>query len=97
MKFILDGSAEVMLQPQRAKIVDLLRSKGPMFVEQIARETGVHPRLVSHHLDVLEKWHLVSSKYEIKRVEGSNRELAVRMCQATPHVDDVAKNIKESI
>ncbi|MGA2199842.1 MAG: MarR family transcriptional regulator [Nitrososphaerales archaeon] len=98
MRFILDGTAELVMQPARYKILSLLQSSArPLFVEQIAKETEVHPRMVSHHLDALEEKGLIVSKYEIAKVEGSKRGVAVRLCKATPHAQEVLENIKESI
>jgi DNA-binding transcriptional ArsR family regulator len=95
MKFIVDGTAEIMLQPARFKILQLLRHNGPMFVEQIAKDTEVHPRMVSHHLSVLQEQGLVESKYELAQVVGSKRGVAVRMCWATPKAEEVLKNVRE--
>ncbi len=66
-------------------------------MEQIARETGIHPRMVSHHLDVLQEEKLVESKYEIARVEGSKRGVAVRTCWATDKAEEVLKDVRESV
>lgn len=96
MKFILDGSAEVVTQPARFKIIRALKTGGPMFVEQIAKETGIHPRMVSHHLDVLQEENLVESRYELAKADGSKRGVAVRRCWLTTHAEDVLKDIAES-
>ena len=97
MKFILNGTAEIALQPGRFRILQMLRKNGPSFVEQIAKETGIHPRLVSHHLDVLQEEKLIESKYEIARVEGSKRGVAVRTCKATDKVEEVLRDVRESV
>jgi len=98
MKFIVDGTAQRVMQPARYQIVQLLRSSTtPLFVEQIAKETGIHPRMVSHHLDVLEEDGVVKCRYEISRAEGSRRGMAVRLCEATPKAMDVLRDIEESI
>ncbi len=97
MKFILNGAAEIALQPGRFRILQMLRNSGPSYVEQIARETGIHPRMVSHHLDVLQEEKLVESKYEIARVEGSKRGVAVRTCWATDKAEEVLKDVRESV
>jgi predicted ArsR family transcriptional regulator len=96
MKFIIDGTAEVVTQPARFKILQALRTAGPMFVEQIAKETGVHPRMVSHHIDVLQEQKLIESKYELVELDGSKRRVAVRKCWATAHAEEVLKDIAES-
>ncbi len=96
MKFILNGTAEIALQPGRFKILQVLREHGPAFVQQIAKETGIHPRLVSHHLDVLQEQKLVESKYEIANVQGSKRGVAVRTCWATDKAEEVLRDVRES-
>jgi DNA-binding transcriptional ArsR family regulator len=98
MKFILDGTAEIIMHPARYKILALLRqSNAPMFVEQIAEETRIHPRMVSHHIDVLEELGLVTCSYQVAKVEGSKRGVAVRMCKITPRALEALDDIKESI
>jgi|GEM_PF-4846683 predicted transcriptional regulator len=97
VKFILDGSAEVLLQPARFKIWNLLKESGrAMYVEEISKKTGIHPRMVSHHIDVLESEKLVVTRYEIRQ-DGPKRGIAVRLCELAPHAAEVVKDIKESI
>ena len=97
MKFIDDGTASVLMQPSRFRILQFLRqSENPQFVEQIAKALQIHSRLVSHHLDVLQEQGLVESKYEVAVVNGSKRGIAVRMCSTTPKVDEVLRQIRES-
>ncbi|HVP23108.1 MAG TPA: helix-turn-helix domain-containing protein [Conexivisphaerales archaeon] len=98
MKFIVDGTAEILLHPSRIAIVKcLLEHKDGLFVEQIASKVGVNARMVSHHLDVLEDEGLVKSTYQLTKVEGSKRGVAVRLCVTTPKAGLVLKDIKESI
>ena len=97
LKFILNGTAEIALQPGRFKILQMLRKSGPSFVDQIAKETGIHPRLVSHHVDVLQEEKLVESKYEIAKVGGSKRGVAVRTCWATDKAEEVLKDVRDSV
>ena len=97
MKFILNGTAEIVMQPARFKILQLLRAHGPTFVDHIAKETGVHPRMVSHHLDVLQEQKLVESKYELAKIEGSKRGVAVRTCWITDKAEEVLKDVRESV
>jgi len=96
MKFILNGTAELMMQPARFKILRELRANGPEFVDQIAKRTGVHPRMVSHHIDVLQEQKLVQSKYELAKVEGSKRGVAVRLCWTTQKAEEVLREVRES-
>lgn len=92
----MDGTAKVVMHPARYQILQCLRkSKESMFVEQIAKQVDVHPRMVSHHLDVLEKQELVECKYDLIHVNGSKRGIAVRLCTSTDKVEEVFNNIKE--
>ncbi len=97
MKFVLNGTAEIVMQPARFKILKLLKERGPTFLEQIAKQTGVHPRMVSHHIDVLEGEKLVESKYELVKLDGSKRDVAVRTCWVTPKAEEVMKDVRESV
>lgn len=98
MKFIIDGTANIVMHPARFQILWCLRqSNKPMFVEQISKEVDVHPRMVSHHLDVLEKQDLVHCNYEIIKVNGSKRGVAVRLCTPTSKAEEVLTNIKETL
>jgi len=96
MKFILNGTAEIVMQPARFKILKLLQERGPTFVEKIAKETGVHARMVSHHLDVLQEEKLVDTKYELVKIDGSKRDVAVRTCWATAKAAEVMKDVRDS-
>jgi len=96
VKFILDGTAAILLQPGRFKILQELRKNGPTFVEELARKTGINPRLVSHHLDVLQDQKLIESKYEINNVHGSRRGVAVRTCWATAKAEEVLADVRNS-
>jgi len=98
LKFILDETAEAMMHPARFQILQYLRqTKEPQFVDQIAKAKGIHPRMVSHHLDVLEEKGLVESRFELVKVNGSNRGVAVRMCRATDKAEKVLLDIEESM
>jgi DNA-binding transcriptional ArsR family regulator len=97
MDFIGDGTAGLLMQPSRFKILQLLRqSKEPQFVEQIAKALDIHPRMVSHHLDILQDQGLIESNYGLVNVEGSKRGVAVRLCSATTKADEVLRQIRES-
>ena len=96
MDFVADGTAEVVLQPSRWAILEfLLNSKDSQYVEQIARALGIHPRMVSHHLDVMEEQKLVETKYELVDLNGSKRGVAVRLAKATPKAKDVLLQLHE--
>jgi DNA-binding transcriptional ArsR family regulator len=98
MKFVIDGTAGLVMHPSRYQILQCLRKANePLFVEQIAKLVNIHPRMVSHHLDILEEGELVESKYELVKVNGSKRGVAVRLCKATSKADEVFLDIKESV
>jgi DNA-binding transcriptional ArsR family regulator len=98
MKFIVDGTAGVVMQPARFKILQHLRkTKEPSYVDQIAKACDIHPRMVSHHLDVLEDQGLVTSEFKLMKLEGSKKDVAVRLCSATPKADEVLRDIRESV
>lgn len=98
MKFIIDGTANVVMHPARYQILHCLRkAKESMFVEQIAKKVDVHARMVSHHLDVLEKQELVECKYDLIQVNGSKRGIAVRLCKITDKAEEVFKEIREAL
>src|SRR5439155_957456 len=83
--------------PARFKILKLLKERGPTFVDQIAKETGIHPRIVSHHIDVLQEEKLVASKYELVKINDSKRDVAVRTCRITAKADEVMKDVRQSM
>lgn len=98
LKFIVDRSAEVMMHPARFQILQYLREAGePRFVDQIAKAKGIHPRMVSHHLDVLQEQGLIECKHELMQVNGSNREVAVRWSWPTDKAEKVVQDIQESM
>jgi DNA-binding transcriptional ArsR family regulator len=97
-KFIIDGTAGLAMHPSRFKILQELRqSKQPLFVDQIARITNIHPRMVSHHLDILEEAELVKCTYDLAKVDGSKRGVAVRLCSITEKAEEVFLAIKENV
>lgn len=86
------------MHPARFQILRVLReAKEPMYIDQIAKETKINARMVSHHLDVLEEQGLASSEYKLVDASGSKRKVAVRLCSATQKAEEVIKNIQESI
>lgn len=88
MKIIEDGTAEIIMHPVRFKILQFIKqSSEPPFVEQISKAVKVHPRLVSHHLNVLQEAGLINCKYEVVMAKGSTtRGVAVRTCSPTPYL-----------
>jgi len=98
MKIVDDGTAKLVMHPARFNILQCLsKASVPLFVEQIAESVGEHPRLVSHHLDILQEAGLVNCKYEIAKVKGSERRVAVRLCSATPKLAEVLDEIARAV
>ena len=97
MSIVNDGTAEIMLQPVRFKIIECLQQAGePLYIEQIAEKVNESPRLTSHHLDILEDLGLVGS--EFKLIEGkSGRPAAGRYFSVTPKLAVALSKIGEAI
>lgn len=96
MDFVADGTAELVAQPSRWAILEhLMKSKDSQYVEQIAKALGIHPRMVSHHLDVMQEQGLVETKYELVDLNGSKRGVAVRLARATPKATLVLRYLHE--
>lgn len=95
MKSIYDGTALIIMHPVRFRLLQFIKgSKEPQYVEQIAKAIDEHPRLVSHHLDVLQDLGLVECTYEVAPAKGSSkRGVAVRLCKATPKLSEVFQEI----
>jgi len=98
MKIVDEGTAALVMHPVRFKILQCIKGASePLFVEQIAKAVGEHPRLVSHHLNILQEIGLVDCRYQLTKAEGSAREIAVRLCSPTPKLTEVLRDIKEAI
>ena len=98
MKIVDEGTAQMVMHPVRFKILQCIKeATEPLFVEQIAKAVGEHPRLVSHHLDVLQEIGLVDCKYGIEKVKGSARRVAVRLCSPTPKLAEVLHDIAAAV
>jgi len=98
MKIIDEGTAQIVMHPVRFKILQCLgKVSQPLFVEQIAKAINEHPRLVSHHLNILQEKGLVECKYELVKAKGSTRKVAVRLCSPTPKLKEVLREIIEAI
>jgi DNA-binding transcriptional ArsR family regulator len=98
MRIIDEGTAAIALHPVRYKILQFINGAStPQFVEQIAIGIGEHPRLVSHHLNVLQDKGLVECTYEIVQARGSaRRRVAVRFCRPTPRLSEVFQDIAKA-
>jgi DNA-binding transcriptional ArsR family regulator len=98
MKIVDDGTAKLVMHPARFNILQCLsKASEPLFVEQIAKAVNEHPRLVSHHLNILQEAGLVDCKYEIANPKGSMRGVAVRLCSPTPKLTAVLNDIAKAV
>ena len=98
MKIVYDGIAQLVMHPVRFKILRHINgSHKKQFVEEIAKAIDEHPRLVSHHLNVLQDIGLIECTYEATKVKGSTRRrVAVRFCTATPKLAEVFKDVAKA-
>ena len=97
-KFIIDGTAELVLHPARYQILEYLGKKNePQFVDQIAKATGIHQRMVSHHLDALEEKEIIHCDYKIINSKTGKRGVAVRMCSLLPKASEVVNELTKSL
>ena len=55
----------------------------PLFIEEIAKVTKVHPRMVSHHIDVLERGGFVKTDYVLRSIGTKRRKVSVRQVMPT--------------
>lgn len=98
MKIIDEGTAQIVMHPVRFNIIQCISEAAkPLYVEEIAAIVKEHPRLVSHHLNVLQKIGLIDCKYEIVKAKGSTRGVAVRLCSPTPKLREVFRDIAEAV
>lgn len=95
MKIVDEGTAQLVMHPVRFKILKYINeAPEKQFVEEIAKAINEHPRLVSHHLNVLQDIGLIECTYEATKVKGSKRRrVAVRFCTATPKLAEVVKEV----
>ncbi len=98
MKVVEEELAEIILQPTRFKIARHLVLYGKeQYIEQIADSMQESPRLVSHHLAILEDLGLVESRFDvIKHSEGA-RGKAARFFKPTAKLTQALSVIKKSI
>ena len=95
MKIVDEGTAQLVMHPVRFKILrHIAESPTKQFVDEIAKAIGKHPRLVSHHLNVLQEKGLIECNYEATEAKGSKRRMvAVRFCTPTPKLAEVFKDV----
>ncbi len=98
MRVVGEELTEIILQPTRFKIVrHLVLSEEEQYIEQIANAMRESPRLVSHHLAILEDLGLVESRFDvIKHSEGA-RGKAGRFFKPTEKLTQTLSVIKKRI
>lgn len=97
MRVIEEGLTAV-LQPIRFKIVrHLLLTEKEQYIEQIAEAIQESPRLVSHHLAILEDAGLVESKFDVIKHAEWARGKAGRFFKPTPKLTQVLFEIKKTV
>lgn len=87
---------DVLLQPTRFKIaLYLANSKAAEYLDQIASAVDESPRLVAHHLEVLEDMGLVSSEFRIIENKESGRGFAGRFFTPLLKLHEVLNELSE--
>jgi DNA-binding transcriptional ArsR family regulator len=90
MSAVEDGTASMILQPTRLRIIRFMMKAGaPVYIDQIARELSEDPQLVSFHLDKMEDNGLVKSILSIVQKSDSKRGWAGRFFEPTSKLKDV--------
>ncbi|MBE0516549.1 MAG: winged helix-turn-helix transcriptional regulator [Methanophagales archaeon] len=84
--------AHVLLHPIRFRIVELLAEKS-MHINEISKAMGEERRIVSYHLQTLEEYGFVNSKYEISE-NPKSKGRALRKYWVTGKVEEVISELK---
>jgi predicted ArsR family transcriptional regulator len=85
----------ILTHPLRFKIVETLKkSKGPMFIGEIADALKADARLVSFHLVTLLQYGFVEGEWKVSSLPRSKGK-AVKYYKLTPKVDQVFSHLKE--
>ncbi len=88
--------AHTLLQPIRFKLIELLGSEGPHYINELAKALGKERRLISNHLEILEDYGFVTSRRELSENPRSlGREL--KIYQVTPKVAEVRAALKKML
>lgn len=87
--------AHVLMHPIRFRLVNLLAEK-PMYMKEISKALGEDRQPVTYHLNILEEYGFVSSKYEISE-EKNSRGKALRVFQVTEKVAEVSSGLKKGL
>jgi len=85
--------AHVILHPIRFRIIELLSEK-QMHVSELSKALAEERRLISYHLDILEEYGFVQSKYEISDQPRSKGK-ALRIYWTTDKIHHVLDEIRQ--
>ncbi len=91
-KDVLVEEAHVLLHPMRFRIVKLLTER-QMHVSELSKVLQEERRLVSYHLETLEKYGFVKSKYELSE-EKKSKGKALKIYWITGKVQEVMSGLK---
>ncbi len=83
----------VLLHPIRFRIVKLLAEK-PMHVKEISKALGEERRLVSYHLNIMEKYGFLKSDYEISELPKLKGK-AIRKYRVTAKLEEMILSLKK--
>jgi DNA-binding transcriptional ArsR family regulator len=86
--------SHVLLHPVRFQIVNLLAKK-PMHISDITKAMGEERPLVSYHLDTLEEYGFVNSKYEISEESKLKGKRVIRTYEITDKVAETIETLKK--
>ena len=81
MKIVPSEMFKVLAVETRVRIIDLLKSKGPLGVKNIAELVGITPAAVSQHLKILRQSGLVRSERKGYWIPYSIDEEALENCR----------------
>lgn len=86
----------IVLHPVRWKIIQALKERTPMYIDEIAEAIKEDRRLVSFHLSTLERNSYVESDFKIIERPKSKGK-AGRFYKLTPKIDEVLSELVKII
>ena len=81
MKLVPSEMFKVLAVETRVRIIDLLKSRGPLGVKNIAKLVGITPAAISQHLKILRQSGLVRSERKGYWIPYSIDEEALENCR----------------
>jgi len=86
--------AYLMLYPVRRRIIDIMRSKGSVYIAQVADELGINPKVASFHIATLLQYKLVEGKWGTAKTDKGD-ERAVKYYSLTEEARESMRKAKE--